>query len=175
MIVIDVNLLIYAVNQDSACHQKAKSWLETAVSRTETVALDHSPGISPIDDETGTVSKTAQRRHGIRHSRCLAAAAFSNRARAYRTTPATMRDLISPLGTGRNLTSDAHLAALAIENGAELAQRTTTSEGLIGSAGAIRWLDERITAGTLLWPQGRKSNSRHLRFTAAALNTATST
>jgi predicted nucleic acid-binding protein len=31
-----------------------------------------------------------------------------------------MRDLISPLGTGGNLTSDAHLAALAIEHGAEL-------------------------------------------------------
>lgn len=32
----------------------------------------------------------------------------------------TLRDLISPLGTGGNLTSDAHLAALAIEHGAEL-------------------------------------------------------
>jgi predicted nucleic acid-binding protein len=31
-----------------------------------------------------------------------------------------MRDLIAPLGTGGNLTSDAHLAALAIEHGAEL-------------------------------------------------------
>ena len=32
----------------------------------------------------------------------------------------TMRDLIAPLGVGGNLTSDAHLAALAIEHGAEL-------------------------------------------------------
>lgn len=32
----------------------------------------------------------------------------------------TMRDLISPLGTGGNHTSDAHLAALVIEQGAEL-------------------------------------------------------
>lgn len=32
----------------------------------------------------------------------------------------TLRDLILPLGTGGNLTSDAHLAALAIEHGAEL-------------------------------------------------------
>ena len=31
-----------------------------------------------------------------------------------------MRDLLLPLGTGGNLTSDAHLAALAIEKGAEL-------------------------------------------------------
>jgi len=39
MIVVDVNLLIYAVNQDSPDHQKAKSWLEAAVSGTETVGL----------------------------------------------------------------------------------------------------------------------------------------
>ncbi len=32
----------------------------------------------------------------------------------------TLRDLVLPFGTGGNLTSDAHLAALAIEHGAEL-------------------------------------------------------
>jgi len=32
----------------------------------------------------------------------------------------TRRDLLLPLGTGGNLISDAHLAALAIEHGAEL-------------------------------------------------------
>ena len=39
MIIVDVNLLIYAVNQDSPDHQKARSWLEGAVSGTETVGL----------------------------------------------------------------------------------------------------------------------------------------
>ena len=33
---------------------------------------------------------------------------------------ATLRDLLAPLGTAGNLTTDAHLAALAIEHGAEL-------------------------------------------------------
>lgn len=31
-----------------------------------------------------------------------------------------LRDLLLPLGTAGNLTSDAHLAALALEHGAEL-------------------------------------------------------
>jgi len=31
-----------------------------------------------------------------------------------------LRELIAPLGTGGNLASDAHLAALALEHGAEL-------------------------------------------------------
>ena len=39
MIVVDANLLIYAVNEDAPAHQKAKSWLEAAVSGTETVGL----------------------------------------------------------------------------------------------------------------------------------------
>jgi predicted nucleic acid-binding protein len=39
MIVVDVNLLIYAVNEDAPFHRKAKSWLETALSGTETVGL----------------------------------------------------------------------------------------------------------------------------------------
>lgn len=33
---------------------------------------------------------------------------------------AVLRDLLAPLGTGGNLTSDAHLAALAIEHGAQV-------------------------------------------------------
>jgi predicted nucleic acid-binding protein len=36
-----------------------------------------------------------------------------------------IRELIGPLGTGGNLTSDAHLAALAIEHGAELCSSDT--------------------------------------------------
>jgi predicted nucleic acid-binding protein len=39
MILVDVNLLIYAVNEDSPDHHNAKSWLETAVSGTGTVGL----------------------------------------------------------------------------------------------------------------------------------------
>jgi toxin-antitoxin system PIN domain toxin len=39
MIVVDVNLLIYAVNEDSPDHKKAKAWLEAAVSGTETIGL----------------------------------------------------------------------------------------------------------------------------------------
>ena len=39
MKIIDVNLLIYAVNQDAPAHGKAKKWLESALTGTETIAL----------------------------------------------------------------------------------------------------------------------------------------
>ena len=38
---------------------------------------------------------------------------------------AVLRELLLPLGTGGNLTSDAHMAALAIEHGAELCSSDT--------------------------------------------------
>ena len=47
----------------------------------------------------------------------------------------TMRDLISPLGTGGNLTSDAHIAALAIEHGAELC----STDNDFGRFNRLRW------------------------------------
>jgi toxin-antitoxin system PIN domain toxin len=39
MIVVDVNLLTYAVNQDTQDHAKAKALLESAISGTETVGM----------------------------------------------------------------------------------------------------------------------------------------
>src|SRR5947209_7599979 len=53
-----------------------------------------------------------------------------------------IRDLIAPLRTGGNLTSDAHLAALALEHGAELCSTDNDSGGLAGSAGGTRWPGE---------------------------------
>jgi toxin-antitoxin system PIN domain toxin len=47
----------------------------------------------------------------------------------------TMRDLISPLGTGGNLTSDAYLVALAIEHGAELC----STDHDFGRFNRLRW------------------------------------
>jgi len=122
MIVVDVNLLIYAVNQDSPDHREAKTWLESTVSGTETVGL---PWIVLLAFLRLTT------RPGIFQKPLRVAAAFDlvdawlqqSSVTVPEPTPRhlqTMRDLISPLGTGGNLTSDAHLAALAIEHGAEL-------------------------------------------------------
>lgn len=122
MIVIDVNLLIYAVNEDAPDHRKAKAWLEATISGNETVGLPWIVLLAflrlttragffqrplAVDDAFDLLDRWLQQpsvtvpEPGLRHLQ-------------------TMRDLISPLGTGGNLTSDAHLAALAIEFGAEL-------------------------------------------------------
>ena len=122
MIIVDVNLLIYAVNRDSPHHAKAKSWLETAVSGTETIGMPWIVLLAFLRLTTRT---------GLFRKPLTPHAAFDlvddwlqqPSVTVPEPTPRhqqTMRDLISPLGTGGNLTSDAHLAALSIEHGAEL-------------------------------------------------------
>jgi toxin-antitoxin system PIN domain toxin len=137
MIVIDVNLLIYAVNEDAPDHRKAKAWLEATISGNETVGLPWIVLLAflrlttrsglfqrplPVDDAFDLLDKWLQQpsvtvpEPGRRHLQ-------------------TMRDLISPLGAGGNLTSDAHLAALAIELGAELC----SADNDFGRFRQLRW------------------------------------
>jgi toxin-antitoxin system PIN domain toxin len=127
VILLDANLLIYAVNADAPLNRKAKSWLESALSGREAVGfawnvllaflrLTTRPGLFqhplPADTAFALVARwldqpSAMVVHpGPRHLQVL-------------------HELLRPLGTGGNLTSDAHLAALAIEHRAELCSSDT--------------------------------------------------
>ncbi len=50
---------------------------------------------------------------------------------------AIMRELLQPLGTGGNLTTDAHLAAVALEHGAELC----SCDGDFARFPGLRWVN----------------------------------
>lgn len=144
MIIVDVNLLIYAVNEDSAFHRKAKSWLEAAISGTETVGLSWIVLLAFLRLTT---------RIGLFEKPLNTATAFDlmdawlqqPSVTVVEPTPRHMRilrDLVLPLGTGGNLTSDAHLAALAVEHGAELC----SADNDFGRFPGLRWrnpLDSR--------------------------------
>jgi uncharacterized protein len=137
MIIVDVNLLIYAVNEDAPNHRKAKSWLAAMVSGTETVGLPWivllaflrlttRPGLfkKPLRVETAFDLVDAWlQQHSV-----IVPEPTSRHLR-------TLRDLVLPLGTGGNLTSDAHLAALAIEHGAEVC----STDADFARFGRLRW------------------------------------
>jgi toxin-antitoxin system PIN domain toxin len=118
----DVNLLLYAYDASAAQHARARSWLEERLSGVEAfgfawatllafVRLVTSPRVfdSPlrIDEsldivEAWLAAPCATVLHpGPRHAVLL-------------------RQLLEPLGSAGNLTTDAHLAALALEHDAEL-------------------------------------------------------
>jgi uncharacterized protein len=122
MIIVDVNLLIYAVNEDAPLHTKAKTWLERILSGTETVGFAWTVLLAFLRLST---------RAGVFQKPLRIGAAFDlvetwlSEPVAVSVEPTAqhsriLRDLLTPLGTGGNITSDAHLAALAIEYGAEL-------------------------------------------------------
>lgn len=122
MKVLDVNLLIYAYDSDSPHHRGAASWLEDTLSGVETVALSWSVLLAFLRLSTS---------HRIMQNPMNIQEAFdevdswleqpcTTIVHPTARHPTVLRDLLEPLGTGGNLTSDAHLAALAVEHGADL-------------------------------------------------------
>jgi uncharacterized protein len=119
---LDLNLLLYAVNRDSPVHARARSFVDAAMSGEETLGLPWlvvlgflrlstnarvfpaplsiAQAIDTVDRWLGRPS-TIPVGPGQRHWEILG-------------------NLLRESATTAGLTTDAHLAALAIENGAEL-------------------------------------------------------
>jgi uncharacterized protein len=122
MVVVDANVLIYAVDQTSAHHDCSRSWLDTSLGGTEAVGLAWIALLAFIRIGTNasifpspmtTDEATAQ------VETWLAAPA----AVIVQPTPrhaSLLRGLLRATGTAGNLTTDAHLAALALELGADV-------------------------------------------------------
>ncbi|MBZ5619627.1 MAG: type II toxin-antitoxin system VapC family toxin [Acidobacteriia bacterium] len=122
MIILDANLLLYAVNKDAFQHSKAKVWLEGILSGTEVVGFSWNVILAVLRLTT----RPGVFRHPLRIERAFELVTeWLDQPAAQVVHPGTrhltiLRGLLAPLGTGGNLTSDAHLAALAIEQNAEL-------------------------------------------------------
>jgi toxin-antitoxin system PIN domain toxin len=137
MIVPDVNLLIYAVDRDSPLHPRAKRWWEDSLSGTETIGLCWNVLLAFL--------RITTRQGPLRHPLSLTQAFdliddWLDQPSVTVLYPGRghsrfLRDLLGPLGVGGNLTSDAHLAAIAIEHGAELCSLDTDFARFRG----LRW------------------------------------
>ena len=127
MKVLDLNLLIYAVNRDSPAHARAKAWLEATLSGDEPVGMPWAVllGFLRLATSERVLLRPLTAEQGIaivdgwlRQPAVLALAPGEEHW-------TNLRQLIAETGTAHNLTTDAHLAALAIENGAELGSSDT--------------------------------------------------
>ncbi len=122
MKVVDANVLLYAVNEDAPHHRVARDWLDGALGGGETLGfawvallaflrLSTRPGLFPrpltVEEATGVVDLWLRQPSAVvvhptaRHLGVLAG-------------------LLGRHGSAANLVSDAHLAALAAEHGAEV-------------------------------------------------------
>lgn len=122
MKLVDANVLLYAVNSDAPLHRQAKHWLEATLSGTETVVL----AWSVILGFLRLATRAGLFRVPVSPDMALALVdGWLARPQVEIVNPGPghfviLRRLLDAVGTAGNLTMDAHLAALAIENGAEL-------------------------------------------------------
>ncbi|HEV8630274.1 MAG TPA: TA system VapC family ribonuclease toxin [Thermoanaerobaculia bacterium] len=122
MIVVDANVLIFAVDHDSPSHPRARRWIEWALSGDEVIGLPWSVLLAFIR----IVTREGILRHPLGVDTALACVeAWLERPIVRVVTPTSahfglLAALLRDLGTAGNLTSDAHLAALAIEQGAKV-------------------------------------------------------
>ncbi len=122
MIVPDINLLVHAYNSESRVHAAARAWWEGLLNATGPVGLSWVTILGFIRVTT----------HRQILARALPPNAACGRVRAWLSCPYVailhpgerhaeiLFGLLDHLGTGGNLTTDAHLAALCIEHQAEL-------------------------------------------------------
>lgn len=122
MTLSDVNLLLYAYDASSAHHERARRWLEEQLSGVETFAFAWVVLLAFVRLATNPRVFESPLRVGEALDAVDAwlAAPCSTVVHPGLRHPLVLRQLLEPLGTGGNLTTDAHLAALALEHDAEL-------------------------------------------------------
>lgn len=122
MLLVDANVLLYAVDEEAALHGPAHGWLDAALARGEPVAfawvallaflrLSTHPAVfsQPLEpDQAADVVEL-----------WLAQPAAVVLEPGRRHLP-LLRGLLLETGTAGNLVNDAHLAALALEHGATI-------------------------------------------------------
>ena len=122
MVIVDANVLLYAVNADMPQHARARRWIEEALNGQESVGfawvvllafvrIATLPALCPtplvtaealdlvdawLDAPAAVVVQPTARHAGV------------------------LRGLLMEAGTGGNLVADAHLASLAIEHGSRI-------------------------------------------------------
>jgi len=135
----DINLLLYAIDEGSPKHERARPWLEDVLSGPEQVAFCWAVllGFLRISTNPAIFERPLEPSEALDYID-----AWLDRPCATTVAPTVhhatlLRRLLAPLGAAGNLTSDAHLAALAIEHGAELCSSDTDFARFEG----LRWRD----------------------------------
>lgn len=139
MRLLDVNLLVYAVDESSARFGQAHPWVEATIGGRETVALPWAVLLAFVRLTTKPQIMQAPLSADEALDYVDGWLARPNTVVVHPTDrhAAVLRELLAPLGTGGNLVTDAHLAALAIEHGAELNSCDADFSRFTG----LRWID----------------------------------
>ncbi|PYS40743.1 MAG: PIN domain nuclease [Acidobacteria bacterium] len=122
MIVVDVNLLLYAYNASAEHHKKARAWLEDVLSGHEPVALSWIVILAFL--RLSTSRRMFPRPLSMAEATVIVSKWFE-RSQAVIVNPGghhwtILQEAIFGAKAAGPLVTDAHIAAIAIENGATL-------------------------------------------------------
>lgn len=122
MIIPDINLLVYAYNSDAPFHADAKAWWESCLSNPGVVGLPWAVilGFVRIMSSNAVFSDPMEPLEAISHVR-----SWLDCSQTQIVTPGPrhlriLADIMESARTSGRLTTDAHLAALAIETQSQL-------------------------------------------------------
>lgn len=137
MIIPDINLLVYAYNQQTKWHEPAKAWWEDALNSNTPIGLPWitSSGFIRLMTHRRITAEPLSTNHAIDLVR-----SWLDQPNVITLQPGSKFSgiffgYLENLGTAANLTTDAQLAALAVENQAELHSNDTDFSRFDG----LRW------------------------------------
>lgn len=122
MILVDANLLIYSIDSDAPLHRPAREWLEEVLSGTTRVGLPWIVLLAfvRITTRTGILVRPLSLDEAVGYVDSWLAQPFVEPVVPGPSHWGILRSLLMASGTAGNLTSDAHIAALAIEQRAAI-------------------------------------------------------
>ena len=135
----DVNLLIYAIDKEAPRHAKARDWLEEVLSGTEAVAFAWAVllGFVRISTNPVVLENPLSAEEALNYVDGWLEQPVADVIHPTPDHASLLRELLGPTGAAGNLTSDAYLAALALEHGAELCSADTDFARFTG----LRWVN----------------------------------
>lgn len=122
MKLVDANVLLYAVNRDTAHHEVCRDWLQRALTGPETIGLPWTTLLAFVRISTHPLVFASPL---TTDQACEVMTTWLDQPAAVTVEPtsrhaALLADLLRQAGTAGNLTTDAHLAALALEHNADV-------------------------------------------------------
>ena len=137
MKVPDLNLLIYALDEASPHHHRARPWLQALLSGTEPVGFAWLVllGFVRLSTRACIFANPYDPNEALDVVEGWLAQPCALVLHPTERHLAVLRGLVEPFGTAGNITTDAHLAALAIEHGAEVC----SADADFGRFPGLRW------------------------------------
>jgi toxin-antitoxin system PIN domain toxin len=134
MKVVDANVLLYAINSDAVQHEDARRWMEGALNGEEAIGFSWTVLLAflRLSTRRGLFARPLEVAEAIDMTDEWLAQPPAVIVQPTTRHGAILRGLLGSTGSGGNLVNDAHLAALAVEHGAEIVSYDTDFERFNG-------------------------------------------